>query len=64
MWLIDTTVIRSRPHDASLRASLFFRRLAPVEAVVVNGVRDTVLHDNPGSVTAPQAYAASNTTQL
>jgi hypothetical protein len=49
---------------ASEPASLFFRRLAPVEAVIVNGIRDIVLHEIPGSVPAPQAYAASNTTQL
>jgi hypothetical protein len=32
---------------------LVFRRLGFVEAVVVNGVRQTVLHDNTGSVPAP-----------
>ena len=48
----------------SLRASLFSRRLAPVEAVVVTGVRDIVLHDNAGSAPAPQACTASDTTQL
>lgn len=59
----DRSWLRSLVNGQYARCS-FYRGLKPVAAVVVNGIREIVLDDSPGSVHALQAYATSNTMQL